>query len=158
MLRTRPSAAPAIATALLLVGCGEGGPRLVPVDGTVTFNGEPLDAATVTFIPEATNAEQTSGVDVSDPRGRFRIKYNDRTGLAPGRYKVLVDKKFIPKGVKVPETFKDNPGMLTLPEMGFTRESLPKDYLDPASSPLSAEVADAGGTFAFDVKGKPVKP
>jgi hypothetical protein len=144
--------------ALLAAGCGgEGGPTLVPVKGTVTFNGEPLEGATVTFIPEVTNAEQTSGGDVTGPQGNFKIKYRDRAGLAAGKYKVLVDKKYFPKGVKIPEVFKDDPGMLALPEMGFTKESLPTAYLDPAKTPLSAEVSAAGGMFDFDVKGKPVK-
>ena len=45
--------AAAAAAAGFLVGCGESGPKLVPVSGTVTLNGKPLEGAAVAFQPDA---------------------------------------------------------------------------------------------------------
>ena len=36
------------------LGCGDSGPKLVPVSGTVLLNGEPLEGATVVFTPART--------------------------------------------------------------------------------------------------------
>src|SRR3954463_16414571 len=43
----RKGAAIAATVAGFLVGCGDSGPKLVPVTGTVTLNGKPLEGAVV---------------------------------------------------------------------------------------------------------------
>jgi len=36
---------------LLLIGCGDAGPRTYPVSGTVTFDGKPVSDGDIFFIP-----------------------------------------------------------------------------------------------------------
>jgi hypothetical protein len=38
--------------AIVVSGCGESGPELAPVEGTVTLDGRPLESADVIFQPE----------------------------------------------------------------------------------------------------------
>ncbi len=140
-------------TSLLAAGCGEGGPELVPVEGTVTYNGKPLEGASLTFLPDAQNAEPTPGGSRTDDSGHYLATYRDRSGLATGKYKVLVAKKLTDPGKSVPTGFEDDPGMVALPEMGMSKDTLPTSYLDPSKTPLAIEVPDGGGTFDFDVKG-----
>src|SRR4051794_11871782 len=85
-----------------LAGCGSGDEtariKLVPVSGTVTFNGKPLEGATVTFSPDSSNQDQTPGGDVTGPEGNYKAMFRGRSGLAPGKYHVLVSKTLLPGG------------------------------------------------------------
>ncbi|MDR1924922.1 MAG: carboxypeptidase-like regulatory domain-containing protein [Planctomycetaceae bacterium] len=76
-------------------GCGYNGLRgLVPVEGRVTLNGEPLADATVEFAPAELNGGQHGASGVTDASGRFVLKTNtESVGIAPGEYKVVVTKK-----------------------------------------------------------------
>jgi hypothetical protein len=145
-----------------LLGCGFGGQvRLVPVKGTVTLDGKPLAKATVSFLPNPQNAAQTPGGDVTGPDGEFAAIYEGRTGLAPGKYKVLVA-----ASRDLPPTFKAPPGMENDPTEA--RKALGLDSVHPSVKPRSAgvkgyeaippadfdvDVPDAGATaLTFDVK------
>lgn len=137
-------------TANFSFGCGPSGPRLVPVSGKLTLNGAPLEGATVTFAPAPTNPVLTPGGASSSSGGSFTVKSGDDEGLAPGKYKVLVTKSSLKNGAKVPDEFKDDPMMAVT--SGLTIESLPAEYGNADTSPLSLEVPNEGGSFDFDVK------
>lgn len=77
-----------------LAGCGEGGVSVVPVSGTITLNGQPLEGATVFFTPAADNPTGTPGTDTTGPEGNYKLQYSGRFGVAPGKYKVLVSKEY----------------------------------------------------------------
>jgi hypothetical protein len=144
-----------------LVGCGYGGRvKLVPVKGTVTLDGKPLAQASVSFLPNPQNANQTAGGDVTGPKGNFTAIYQGRLGLAPGKYKVLVS-----PGLGLPPGFKAPPGMEDDP--AEARKALGLDSVHPRFKPraagvkgfevipptdFDAEVSDGGGSYAFDVK------
>ncbi|AWM36468.1 hypothetical protein GobsT_57270 [Gemmata obscuriglobus] len=82
----------AAATALLflaLVGAGgcSDGPKIVPVSGTVTRNGQPVPHMTVNFEP----ATGRPSWGVSDESGRFTLEYDASTkGAVVGTHKVWV--------------------------------------------------------------------
>src|SRR5262245_49405496 len=71
----------ALCLATFLVGCGSGSDRL-PVSGTVTFKGNPLDQGTIQFIPQG--KEKTHGFAPIE-KGAFTIP-----GQEPGSYKVVI--------------------------------------------------------------------
>jgi hypothetical protein len=80
----------AVVLAVLAGGCGRGGS--VPVTGTVTLDGKPLDGATVVFSPEKGTAG-TGGTGLTDTNGKYAIANQDgKRGLPPGRYRVMVSK------------------------------------------------------------------
>lgn len=136
--------------ALGLFGC-DSGPHVVPVTGTVTINGKPLEGATVSFTPEESNAVKTLGTDTTGPEGNFKLMYNDRTGIAPGKYKVLISKQEAKAGVVIPEEFKKDPVMAKM--AGMTKESLPPAVSDAEESSFTREVKESGdNVFDFDIK------
>ena len=144
----------AIAAAFLvpLGGCGEGGPRLVPVTGTVTLNGKPLADATISFVPDPSNADITPGGDKTGPEGNYKAMYQSRSGLAPGKYVVLVSKTAAPPaGVELPPEMKMDTFQQEM--AGIRKETLPKKYTDAMKTELPpVEVEQGGSVLDFDIK------
>jgi hypothetical protein len=160
--RPRPAAWAALALASAAASCGLSGCggdetsriKLVPVSGTVTLNGKPLEGAEVTFTPDAGNAKATPGSDVTGPEGNFKVIYRGRSGLAPGKYKVLVSKLFLPAGVR-----SVDPTELDMVQVAVQSdpEGKSKRVTPPTQirGEFDREVPPEGGPVDIDVKGKP---
>jgi hypothetical protein len=73
------------------VGCG---PSTGVVKGIVTYQGQPLDAGTVSFEPTS-GAGGTAGGEVN--KGEFLVKE-----LKPGKFKVRVDGAYRPPKITAP--------------------------------------------------------
>ena len=76
-----------------VVGCGgdgESSVTLVPVKGTISLNGKPMENAAIAFVPDPSNKDQTPGGDTTGPMGNYMARFRSRSGLAPGKYKVTV--------------------------------------------------------------------
>ncbi len=82
----------------MLAGCGGGGAR-VPVHGEVRLDGQPLAGVKVTFIPDK-GTEGTSGFGETGTDGKFVVMdtMKGKPGLAPGKYKVVVNKGVLKTG------------------------------------------------------------
>jgi hypothetical protein len=74
-------------SALIVVGCGEGGPRLVKAGGTVKYKNAALPGASVVFVPD--EGGQPS-IGTTDDQGRFTLVTSGRPGTALGAYKVSI--------------------------------------------------------------------
>lgn len=77
---------------VFLTGCGDSAARpvLIPVSGTVNYNGSPVEGATVTFAT-ATSARSSSGE--TDSSGKFRLTTFDTNDGAPvGDYVITIAK------------------------------------------------------------------
>lgn len=76
---------------LMLAGCGGSDrPSLAPASGVVTLNGEPVEGASLTFIPVAGGRP---GSATTDAQGRYTIKtYEDTPGAIIGEHRVAVIK------------------------------------------------------------------
>ena len=61
-----------IAVVATISGCGDGGPRVVPVTGTVTRNGKPVPNLFINFMPEAGRPSWGH----SDEQGQFTLEYD----------------------------------------------------------------------------------
>ncbi|MDB5338150.1 MAG: hypothetical protein JWN70_3769 [Planctomycetaceae bacterium] len=69
------------------VGCG-GNLKLVPVEGTVKLNGEPLSDARVVFYPEAGGRPSNARTDAD---GRYSLEYIEgEPGALIGKHKVSI--------------------------------------------------------------------
>lgn len=137
-----------------LIGCGseDDSVTLVPVKGTISRNGKPLAEAKVSFIPDTTNKVSTPGVDQTGPEGTYMIKFKNRSGLSPGKYKVVVTPAIaLPSGMKVPDEFKDDPMMAQMAAGIGVPGAKPK-VADVAPAEFTAEVDSKGGQFDYDVK------
>src|SRR5262245_13950466 len=70
--------------AFLLPGCS-GGPR---VDGTVTFNNEPVSDGTITFVPSTPGADKGGRASAPIQGGKYSLR--NKKGFTPGSYRVEI--------------------------------------------------------------------
>ena len=129
---------------------------VVPVSGTVTYQGKPVEGANVIFAPEAPAARSASGTTEAD--GRFQLTtLQPDDGALCGKYKVAISKVQVANAMTAEEMtsaearkkFEKNGG----PPKLDVKSELPEDYQDAASSGLTAEVTDSGANdFTFDLK------
>lgn len=151
--------------ATICIGCG-GNPGLeglVDVSGSVTYQGNPVEGATVSFNPTS-GARAASGR--TDANGRFDLtSLNPGDGAIPGNYKVSISKvedtdpshhvtaeqfAAMVAGGTAPPTGPTSPGQK---KAGGLEYHVPEKYLDSEKSGLTAEVtADGKNDFTFDLK------
>jgi hypothetical protein len=150
MMRRR--LAPSVALAAVL-GCTQASDderpdfsKLVPVDGVVTLNGEPLVGAVVTFLPPRWGP----GVGETDREGKYSLKNAGHKGTPPGDYKVAIS--YLVSADGEPQGLAPRSGLVLPPSMLTAKERLPREYSDLGRTRLTAKVGDRGGTFNFDVK------
>lgn len=95
-----------------LSGCGSGEqiPQLVPVQGTITINGNPGANLMVTFAPQGT---QDVGVTTgkTDAQGAYTLNYKGvHPGAPQGRYRVSIqhlDPAEVPDEELLPSRYND---------------------------------------------------
>lgn len=109
-------------------------PPTASVEGTVTLDGEPLDAASVAFTPSE-GGRQSSGV--TDANGKYTLQYTGAIeGAMLGTHRVA-----IMKALEDPDN----------PDLGIP--IVPEQYYG-MNSELSAEVKDGSNTLDFDLTSK----
>src|SRR4051812_16822548 len=91
--------------AAAMIGCGEGGPKLVPVSGIATVNGKPLEGAEIIFTPDPSNNIGQTASDATGPEGNYKAMTRGRSGVVPGKYKVVIT-KLTQSAPKASEAFK----------------------------------------------------
>jgi hypothetical protein len=133
--------------AIFFSGCGarEAPLELVPVAGTVTWEGQPLEGAMVHFLP----IEETPGVGGrtrTKQDGIFVITYGKGgNGLPPGTYRVVISKKVLLDG-------SEPPGDLNTSDNTLTKESLPPHLSDMEQSTLRKTISSPGGAVDFHLE------
>jgi hypothetical protein len=113
-----------------LVGCGDG-LTVVPVQGTVLHDGQPLPNAHVTFQPvgDASDRVGPGSYGVTDGQGRYELKLttDDRPGAVVGEHRVRVvtntqsdpdSDLSVNTGVALPSEFLDGSYTMTVPPEG----------------------------------------
>lgn len=126
-----------------LTGCGGGSgakiETVVPVSGTLTFKGQPLEHHQVTLEPED---GRRAAVGLSDAAGKFTLGTNDvADGAPPGRSRVAV--VFAPPMVDTSLTASatDKPAPLPKPKV-----KIPVKYNNARTSELARDIPDGGET------------
>lgn len=140
--------------AATLLGCGESGPSLVTVTGTISLNGKPLEGAAIAFHPARDNTEGKSADDVTGPEGNYKVMTDGRSGVAPGKYNVVIT-KMPAANTKASAEHPDDPFMAQLssqPPEGGARGKKPTGVT--IEEQFDREVPAEGGVFDFDVKAK----
>lgn len=137
-----------LGTMCTIAGCGaETGdrPATVPARGIVTYNGEPVEKAVITFTPKQEGG--TSAYAKTDAKGRFVLQTFDADdGAVPGEYDVTV-KKFL---IVVPEKDEGDPGYVEPPP---PKALVPEKYMNSNTSDLTAVVREGEeNEFAFNLK------
>ncbi|MDA1012905.1 MAG: hypothetical protein O3A00_00460 [Planctomycetota bacterium] len=76
-----------------LVGCSdESAVELVPVSGKITFNGQPLAKANVTFVPESKAEFAPTSSGTTDAAGVYKLEAPLGSGAMPGKHRVKISK------------------------------------------------------------------
>ncbi len=134
----------AVVCGLLLALCGCGAsdaPELLPVEGTVTLDGQPLPGAWVIFEPHEPGQTTFSSSATTDAAGHYVLRYNARRhGAVPGQYRVRI-------GTEQPE--RDGPDGKVLPAVP---ERLPARY--HRDTELVVEVSPENQTLDFALSGQ----
>ena len=123
-----------------VAGCGRGNrPTTTPVTLTITYQGKPVDGATVTLVPESSSVPVATGV--TDNSGVVKPRtFPDVSGVLPGSYTVTVRKTEAQGTVPEGQSLDDLP-----PGQGPTfRELLPTKYGSPSTSGLKLTVPERG--------------
>lgn len=123
-------------------GCGGGLntgdiEAVVPVSGTLTYQGKPLENYQVIFMPSDGRRVATG---VADAQGKFTMGTNEAgDGAPPGPCKVAI--QFAPPDTSVPgnEMIIDDPSKLPKPKV-----RIPPKYADPETSGLSQDIPSSG--------------
>jgi hypothetical protein len=114
------------------LGCGSGAvnlPTLIPVNGKVTYKGQPLTEGTVRFEPDDGYGRMATGKLQSD--GSFILStYTDADGVVAGHHKVFI----------------------TEPGKSLAKDRAFKKYTGAASSKQTADVTSEQHEFTFDLK------
>lgn len=134
-------------SSLLVMGCGDGGPKLVKATGKVTYQGEPLPKATVVFVPDG---EERTAFATTDEQGEFVITTNGRPGAIPGSYKVAVTAIRLLREVTEEEAIS-----MSNEQIYANQESLiPVKYNNGISSGIVATVSNnpSENQFAFELQ------
>ncbi|MEO2045574.1 MAG: hypothetical protein ABGX16_03250 [Pirellulales bacterium] len=125
---------------IALVGCGSNLPKLYPVSGTVTLDGEPLAAGHVLLYLDGAGGgmsqDAPNGV-IQD--GKYEILTGKRSGASAGSYKVVV---------KATNYSGDAPPMVgtAVP----IRSLIDVEYSNPSQTPLVLEVVTEPRDGAYD--------
>jgi hypothetical protein len=133
--------------AAVAVGCSQGNAiKTVPVSGKVTYKAQPVEGATVSFIPDG---DGRPAIAISGAGGAYRLMTLDVPGALPGTYTVTVRKSDIPLESTKPVTMEEAVKMNTRPPPP-PKELLPGRYADASKSPLKFEVKP-GQNNTFDL-------
>ncbi len=81
-----------IQSVFFISACNQDKPKLVTVNGKITFNGQPLTAGSINFHPALTNTfTKDNPSSILQEDGSFNMKtfpYGD--GVSPGEYKITL--------------------------------------------------------------------
>ncbi|MGB9689416.1 hypothetical protein [Thermogutta sp.] len=149
---------------LFVLGCSRGPsrPKTYPVTGTVTMNGQPVEGATVIFVPKSAAAgpagsaggTQAQGPQVAtgetDAQGRYQLgTFAKGDGAIPGEYLVKVfkyPKAATPAGTGGGEE-EYRPPEENAPPPPAPKNLLPEKYANENTSGLSFTVEPKSNTF-----------
>jgi hypothetical protein len=130
-----------------LAGCYQGNSfGTIPVTGKVTYKGQGVEGATISFMPEGQGRPATA---ISTAGGAYELSTLDSKGAIPGPYTVVVRKTEIPLASTAPVSMEDALKLNNKPPPP-PKELLPAKYADAAKSPLKFEVKK-GQTNTFDL-------
>jgi len=136
---------------IVTVGCGPSGLGVQPVTGTVTYNGEPLEGAVVTFISTDPLGHGATGTTAANGTYSLTTHAAASSGAVIGDYDVVILKTILVDRLGN-EFLDDNQplGPSGRPEM---RHLIPVKYSGDGTPPiLSATVQRGRNVINFDLE------
>jgi hypothetical protein len=129
---------------LVMTGCAASPDDRLPVRGTVTYDGQPMDGGVILFLPQGENADKRIKVGGDIVKGKYAIPAGK--GPNPGLCRVEITWKR-----KTGRKLRNNE--VGGPPVDEEVEGLPPKY--HTQSTLTAEIKPSGrNTVDFDLKSK----
>lgn len=155
--RARAVLAIALASGLALVstGCGDDGlGKRYPVSGTITYKGEPVASAVISFYPAGGPTEEQRGATGVVENGRYTLStQGNDDGAFPGDYLVAIIARSADM-TQAKRNAEKTGGMLSQSDVGAAyakaKSSIPTKYESPDAG-LKAKVEPRRNTFDFDL-------
>jgi len=123
---------------LCAAGCGRGGLEIVPIEGTVTHNGEPVTNLRIYFVP----TDGRPSWAISDQSGHFALSYDsDHKGAKVGTHTVFVQDA----GADVDPTAAMSGAARPKPSPALAKVT--QKYGNKDTSPLQVEIKKAERNF-----------
>ena len=135
-----PTVLSALVFCLWLSGCGGGELDTVSVDGTVTYDGKPLETGIVRFVP--VDPEGMLATGPLKPGGEFTLSTRGSDGVLEGEYLVTVESYLIDE--TVPEKDREL-------GIGGKKSAIPQKYSDPETSGLK-ETIDGSRSISIELQ------
>ncbi len=142
MMLQAPRALGTAVMLLVVLGCGKPGTApTVPVTGTVTLNGQPVEGVSVGFTPQSGRPAS----DTTDARGKFTLStFESGDGAVPGTHKVVI--------TEPADEAEPMPGTPEAENWVPPESQVPEEYQDASTTPLTAEVEEGGeNDFTFEL-------
>jgi hypothetical protein len=137
---------------VVFAGCSPSG-SFSRVSGKVTFNGEPIEGARVTFVgtTETREGGREEYYTTTDSSGKYAISgVRKSPGIPPGVYKVVVTKLTLKGGAKL----SDGLDLTQLEMSGLGTNALPKEYGSAQTTKLSAELDPGKNSKDLELKSR----
>jgi len=145
-----------ICSLLMFAGCGSKGRGLKVeyVEGVVTLDDQPLEGASVTFIPKTEGGKEESASGYSDEKGVYKLSSvngDPGKGAVAGEYVVNVSKVKV-EDPKAGMSYEQATVSTTVVKQ---IQELPAIYQDRKNSPLTFTVKPGKNKIDIELKSKP---
>jgi len=142
----------------IIAGCSSGRPKTYQVTGAVTMKGQPVEAATVVFVP-VEGASYQAATGITDASGNFKLStFAGNDGAQEGEYRIKVSKFNVKKPTK-----EEQDRYISMEEerkMQFgddkpavpAKNLLPAKYNDDATSGLTYTVKRGSNTVELKLE------
>jgi hypothetical protein len=139
-----------LAALFCLTGCSKhDGPQTEYVEGSVTFDGQPLSKCLVVFNPVDSTGIAASGT--TNEQGIFRLTSlrggAQNAGTVAGEYRIAFS-----RDKDEPSSFREEKNVGGISKMPVYESLIPKKYNDPAKSGLTATVEKKKNRFQFSLE------
>jgi hypothetical protein len=140
----------AAAMALTPLACGESGPEMARVTGTVTYKGKPVSKGTIAFV--STSPGRPNATAKLDASGYYRLQTRDPgDGAELGDYDVTIYSRDDPTETiggqnVVPQFIPKKSAQPAKPQ-----RLTPEKYENPKTSGLRKTVKSGSNTFDFEL-------
>jgi major membrane immunogen (membrane-anchored lipoprotein) len=156
----------AVPALIVMASCGtdDGLGKRYPVSGTVTYNGNPLEKGTISFVSE--DLKNNLGASGTITNGSYTLSTGGNDdGAQAGKYKVTITSKedFAAKAQAdfQKESGKDNPKIppqFVAKAEAAAKSLIPAGYGDPRTTTLTTEVKQESNTLNFKLSDADAPP
>ena len=148
-----------LVSTLVIAGCGPKGSglRVEYVEGIVTLDGQPLEGASVTFIPKTEGGTIEAASGYSNEKGVYKLSSmngDPEKGAVAGEYIVNVSKVEIDDPT-AGMSYEQRTMMTGNTPIVTQTQILPAIYQDRMNSPLSATVNKGKNKIDLELKSSP---